>query len=176
MTKIITGTALTLVSALLLSAPPASAAPVNAGYGYGTVRANNPYVVQVKAGQEQFGNHAFKRQFDGSPRARKRRFNRNHRPNGRRFGGYGYWNDRCISPRRIHRRLVRQGWSDFHNLRLRRNQIRVKAYRPNGLLYSMKIQRCTGYIISTQLDWRSVWNIADYFGDYWSSFKKRAHR
>lgn len=176
MTKIITSTALTLVSGLLLSAAPASAGPVNAGYGYGHSRANNPYVVQVKARQDQFGNRAFKRQFDGSPRVRNHRFKRNHRPNGRRFGGNRYWDNQCISPRRIHRRLVRQGWSDFHNLRLRRNQIRVKAYRPNGLLYNMRIQRCTGYIIRTQLDWSSVWNIADYFGDYLGYFKKSAHR
>ena len=177
MTKIITTTAVTLVSGFLLSAAPASAAQFNGAFGSGAAASNskNQYVVQVKAGQERFGNSAFKKQFDGLPRVKKRFSNRNRRNNSRRFGRHDFFDNQCISPRRIHRRLKRQGWSDFHNLSLRRNQIRVKAYRPNGLLYSLKVHRCSGYLVQSQLDWSSVWNVADYFGS-WNFQKKSARR
>ena len=168
MKKIITAAAATLVTGMLVGASPASAANFNNLFGPNST-ASNSMVVQVKSNGEQFGARGFKRHFDGSARPTIR--NRNKR----RFGNRRSFNSECVRPRRIHRRLVRQGWSDFHNLRIRRQNIRVKAYRNNGLLYNIKVHRCSGHIVSTQLDWSSFSNVANYFG-HWNSFKQTARR
>lgn len=53
----------------------------------------------------------------------------------------------CLPRREIKRRLVEDGWSDFHDLDIARSVARVKARRPNGDLYVLKVDRCNGEVV-----------------------------
>ncbi len=53
------------------------------------------------------------------------------------------------APRSVIRdRLLRDGWHDFQELDVRRGVAVVEARRPNGLPYRLKIDRCSGDIVS----------------------------
>lgn len=55
------------------------------------------------------------------------------------------------TPRHVIRdRLYREGWSDFQEIDVRRRVAVVEARRPNGLLHRLKIDRCSGEIVSAQ--------------------------
>lgn len=58
--------------------------------------------------------------------------------------------DACTPRHVIRDRLYRQGWNDFQEIDLRRRMAVVEARRPNGLPYRLKIDRCTGDIVSAQ--------------------------
>jgi hypothetical protein len=53
----------------------------------------------------------------------------------------------CLPRREIKRRLVDEGWHDFHDLDIARNVARVKARRPNGDLFVLKVDRCNGDVL-----------------------------
>ncbi len=111
-------------------------------------------------------NKQFRRLFDG-PAPSARHLQR-HKKRGlhRKFDRFG---ERvCASPRQIHRRLRRQGWFDFHDLRIRRRALIFKAVRNNGLIYRLKIDKCTGYLLKAKLAWGQYWAYLfggdDYYG------------
>jgi hypothetical protein len=55
------------------------------------------------------------------------------------------------TPRRVIRdRLYREGWHDFHEIDLRNGVAIVEARRPNGLPYRLKIDRCSGDVVSAR--------------------------
>ncbi|MFN3743740.1 MAG: hypothetical protein ACK4TL_03450 [Hyphomicrobiaceae bacterium] len=55
------------------------------------------------------------------------------------------------TPRHVIRdRLFRQGWQDFEEIDVRRDVTIVVARRPNGLPYRLKIDRCTGDVVSAR--------------------------
>lgn len=56
----------------------------------------------------------------------------------------------CLPREEIKGRLVGEGWRDFHDLDLRGDVARVNARRPNGDLYALKIDRCSGEIVSSR--------------------------
>lgn len=64
---------------------------------------------------------------------------------------YGY-QDRFAydcTPRHVIRdRLYRQGWQDFREIDVRREVVVVEARRPNGLPYRLRIDRCSGDVVS----------------------------
>jgi hypothetical protein len=77
------------------------------------------------------------------------------------------YDDKRLPPPRIHRfsdrfdygctprhvirdRLYREGWHDFHEIDLRSGVAVVEARRPNGLPYRLKIDRCSGEIVSAR--------------------------
>ncbi len=141
--------------------------------------------IKVKQGDfradrdHKFGNREFGRFFDGSVprdnratnRARNKtmkRSRKNHRNRSRRHGNQGdYYQDEfaasCVSPRQIHRRLKRQGWRNFHKLRIRPTVLRFKArqthqgHQGRDLTYNLKIDRCTGALMKVQLQRRDMW-------------------
>lgn len=63
--------------------------------------------------------------------------------------------DGCLPRSEIRRRLVNEGWRDFHDLEFRDESAVVRARRPSGDLYRLKVDRCTGDIIKAALIERS---------------------
>jgi hypothetical protein len=53
----------------------------------------------------------------------------------------------CLPRREIKRRLIEEGWHDFHDLDIARSVARVKARRPNGDLFVLKVDRCNGDVL-----------------------------
>lgn len=63
--------------------------------------------------------------------------------------GFGARGD-CRAPRQIRRRLKRQGWWDFHGLRRVGKDFAVRARRPNGTVYQLRLERCTGRVLEAR--------------------------
>jgi len=53
----------------------------------------------------------------------------------------------CKRPREMRRRLKRQGWWDFRGLRRAGGDFVVRARRPNGAAYQLKIDGCSGRVL-----------------------------
>ncbi len=130
--------------------------------------------VKSAQGDKTYNQRSYNQFFDGAaPRKKSRamsqsrmqRANRGRlrdRQNSRRRGYRGdYYGDdfakSCVSPRQIHKRLHRQGWRNFHNLRVRPNVLAFKARQSrqgreaNDLTYNLRIDRCTGALIKAKL-------------------------
>lgn len=54
----------------------------------------------------------------------------------------------CAPRAEIRDRLLRQGWHDFEEIDVRNRVAVVEARRPNGLPYRLKIDRCSGDVVS----------------------------
>lgn len=57
----------------------------------------------------------------------------------------------CLPRREIRERLMSDGWGDFHELELAGDTARVKARRPNGDLFDLKVDRCSGDLVKSVL-------------------------
>lgn len=57
----------------------------------------------------------------------------------------------CLARHEIRRRLQGDGWADFHDLELRGATAAVRARRPNGDLYDLRVDTCTGAIVHARL-------------------------
>lgn len=57
----------------------------------------------------------------------------------------------CVPRDEIKRRLIDSGWHDFHDLDVSTRATRVKARRPNGDVFALKVDRCNGEIIRADL-------------------------
>lgn len=131
----------------------------NSAFNYG---AGDVTRRQMKKNYRKFSSKDFQKYFSGSKahsravgKSKYRTRNRRHVPYyDRPLIATDY---RCKRPRQIYRMVRRQGWSDFTRLRLQRYFIKVKARQRNGLQYRLKLDRCTGVIISTRLVWRNYW-------------------
>ena len=53
----------------------------------------------------------------------------------------------CVPRREIKRRLLDEGWHDFHDLEIARSSAHVKARRPDGELFALKVDRCNGEVL-----------------------------
>ncbi len=53
----------------------------------------------------------------------------------------------CLGPQQIRRRLKRHGWWDFHGLRRAGDDFLVRARRPDGTLYQLRIEGCGGQVL-----------------------------
>ncbi|MBS0242389.1 MAG: hypothetical protein JSS20_09445 [Proteobacteria bacterium] len=53
----------------------------------------------------------------------------------------------CLPRHEIKRRLNSDGWRDFYDLEAFNGYVRVKARRPNGDLFALKVDRCTGDVL-----------------------------
>ena len=89
--------------------------------------------------------------------------------------GYDRNGDGCMPKRQIRLRLERQGWGDFHNIDLRPRIAFFDARRPDGRLYRLKIDRCSGEVLQgTALDgprWRGrpyAYGSRRYDREYWN--------
>lgn len=56
----------------------------------------------------------------------------------------------CIPHEEIRRSLFAEGWRDFRDLELRGETAVVQARRPNGRLYTLRVDRCSGEIVNAQ--------------------------
>jgi hypothetical protein len=77
--------------------------------------------------------------------------------------GYAYRDDRYLAPDRfaedyrprpgclpryeIRQGLAREGWHDFQALELRPDIALLRARRPNGALFDLKVDRCSGAVV-----------------------------
>jgi hypothetical protein len=59
-------------------------------------------------------------------------------------------NGNCAAHNEIRRDLTEQGWSEFTDVELRGATALIEARRPNGNLYQLKIDRCSGEILNAQ--------------------------
>lgn len=57
---------------------------------------------------------------------------------------------RCVPRHLIRRDLAANGWCDFEKLELRRGVVLLRARRPSGRLFDLKLDRCTGHIIAAR--------------------------
>lgn len=55
---------------------------------------------------------------------------------------------RCAPRAEIRDRLLRDGWHDFEEVDVRSRVAVVEARRPDGLPYRLKIDRCSGEVVS----------------------------
>jgi len=62
---------------------------------------------------------------------------------------FGRPND-CLRPRQIRSNLQRQGWWDFHELRRVGDDFVVRARRPNGAVYQLRVKRCSGRVAAAR--------------------------
>lgn len=53
----------------------------------------------------------------------------------------------CLPREAARANLERQGWHDFHNLQPGADVVHVRARRPNGALFDLTLDRCTGQIL-----------------------------
>ena len=53
----------------------------------------------------------------------------------------------CLPRHEARRRLRDEGWGDFHDLELRPDAAVLRARRPNGDLYDLRVDRCTGAVV-----------------------------
>lgn len=56
----------------------------------------------------------------------------------------------CAPRAEIRDRLLREGWHAFEELDVRNRVAIVEARRPNGMPYRLKIDRCSGHIVSAE--------------------------
>ena len=64
---------------------------------------------------------------------------------------YRYGQNRCIPREAVRDRLLSEGWGNFQDLELRGDAARINARRPNGDLFSLQVDRCTGQILNSRL-------------------------
>lgn len=57
----------------------------------------------------------------------------------------------CLPRGEIKQRLVDGGWHDFFDLDIAGRSTRVKARRPNGDLFALKVDRCSGEVLRADL-------------------------
>lgn len=57
----------------------------------------------------------------------------------------------CLSRRGLRASLLGQGWRDLRGVAADPDVVGVTASRPNGLVYRLKIDRCSGVIIAAYL-------------------------
>lgn len=64
--------------------------------------------------------------------------------------GRGHRGDGCVPRHLIKQQLRAEGWSDFHDLELAGSTAHVRARRPSGRLFELKVDRCTGEIVNAR--------------------------
>ena len=63
----------------------------------------------------------------------------------------------CVPHGEIRRALIGEGWRDFQDLELRDDVAVIRARRPTGQFYRLKVDRCSGEIVNVRpLDERPV--------------------
>lgn len=56
----------------------------------------------------------------------------------------------CVPRDEARRELMRDGWSDFHDVEIRNEFAFMTARRPNGQLYRLKVDRCDGQVVTAR--------------------------
>lgn len=72
----------------------------------------------------------------------------------------------CLPQHAIHDRLARHGWQDFHDPQVEGKVAHVRARRPNGRLFDLTVDRCSGEVLHAEvIDPRSAQAPAPYYRD-----------
>jgi hypothetical protein len=88
---------------------------------------------------------------DYVPRDRRDRYGYLAPMNPPRYQDYeGEREPHCLPRAEIKRSLVHEGWRDFHELELRGGLALINARRPNGQLYALRVDRCSGEIVKAK--------------------------
>jgi hypothetical protein len=142
-----------LVTAVAASAPAAHAADLDDGY---TDRHSSPY------------DDPRYRDLYGSPSRYTERYEYKERsyrppvppqtvyrdddylPGPRRYVEHPRFGAPCLPRHEIRRRLQDEGWSDFHELDVGNATASVRARRPSGELYDLRVDRCSGTIVDAR--------------------------
>lgn len=74
------------------------------------------------------------------PRAYVERYDDRYAPPRRE--AYG-----CVPRHVVRQELARRGWSDFHDLQVGRDVVSLRASRPNGAVFDLTLDRCTGEVV-----------------------------
>lgn len=64
-----------------------------------------------------------------------------------KYSNNGNWSEGCLPIRKIHRRLIKRGWHDFHRLNEGPVRIRMLATNYNGRRFRLVVDKCSGEII-----------------------------
>jgi hypothetical protein len=54
----------------------------------------------------------------------------------------------CLPRELIKEQLLRDGWHDFHDRDVQGDIVTIRARRPNGRLFALAVDRCTGEIVN----------------------------
>ena len=73
-----------------------------------------------------------------------------YRPYRRHYSYADRDRDNCVPREQIKRRLLGDGWHDFHDPDLRDDLANVRARRPSGRLFELTIDRCSGEIVDAR--------------------------
>ena len=57
----------------------------------------------------------------------------------------------CLPRELVKERLLSEGWGNFQDLELRGEVAHIHARRPNGDLFALKVDRCSGQIVNSRL-------------------------
>jgi hypothetical protein len=57
----------------------------------------------------------------------------------------------CLPRHVIRDRLESRGWHDFHDPQVAGNVAHIRARRPNGRLFDLTVDRCTGEVLQAEL-------------------------
>lgn len=57
----------------------------------------------------------------------------------------------CLPRHVIRDQLAGRGWQDFHDPQVMGNVVHIRARRPNGRLFDLTVDRCSGQIINAQV-------------------------
>jgi hypothetical protein len=60
---------------------------------------------------------------------------------------YGYGYEGCTPRWQVKRRLQADGWRNFERLAVRPRVVVIRAERPNGRPFDLKVDRCTGEVV-----------------------------
>jgi len=63
----------------------------------------------------------------------------------------------CLPRHAIRQRLRDDGWRDIEKIDVRGDSVIVTAERPNGKLYDLKVDRCSGEIIDSRVSREEVY-------------------
>lgn len=152
-----------LIAALFLAgAPVASAADLSGDpyddpryadiYRDGPPKSSGRYVERYEERYEERDRSGYKDSYKDDSGYAGEGYDR-HDGSDRYDGGdrYGhrqsYGRDHCIPRHQIRRDLKEQGWHGFHGLQIRHSVVLLKALRPSGRLFDLKVDRCTGHIL-----------------------------
>lgn len=95
--------------------------------------------------------------YDHKYEYKHKKFKDNYGPRKRLRGKGIYRHFGCVHPRKIRRRLVRQGWHRFRILNMNPRVIRMKASNYNGRRFILRVDRCEGYILTRRPIRRFWW-------------------
>lgn len=76
-----------------------------------------------------------------------------------RYSRTTHYDDRagCLPRHAIRQRLRDDGWRDIDKIDVRGDTVVVTAERPNGKLYDLKVDRCSGDIVDSRVSREEVY-------------------